>query len=508
MRGLRPHDWTATRARLTPERAALVDTTSRTTLTFADLDRRVNQTARWLDERGVRAGDRVAVLAHNCVGYLEVWLAVHKLGALLQALNWRLRGLQLQELLQRAPPRLVLEDDACQTLANEACAGLDLPRFPVDVLLTERDSLSPAPVERPELDLEAPWVICYTGGTTGLPKGALLTHRSILFNAINTVTSWGLDANDVAILNAPLFHTGGLNVFTAPLIYAGGTSLVCPRFDPDQVFDLVEGGATVFFGVPTMFQMLQAHPRWQSADFSRLKLVISGGAPCPAPVFERFFERGVDFRTGYGLTEAGPNNFSLPKGRVRDKPGCVGQPLMHVEARLVDGEGRLVEGPGAEGELVVRGPHVMAGYDGDEAATRAVLDAQGWLRTGDLARRDEDGDYTIVGRKKDLIISGGENIYPAQVESAIYGHPAVAEVAVIGVPDDTWGEAVKACVVAKPGETVDPASVIDWTRERLAGFKVPKTIDVIPALPRNASGKILRRELRAPYWEGRERMVN
>jgi fatty-acyl-CoA synthase len=348
------------------------------------------------------------------------------------------------------------------------------------------------------LEWNHPWVICYTGGTTGLPKGALLTHGSITWNAINTITSWGLTPEDITILNAPLFHTGGLNVFTAPLVYIGGTSIVCRGFDAAQVFDLIrDAGVTLYFGVPTTFITLQQHPRWWTGDFTRLKLIISGGAPCPRPVFERFWERGVDFKTGYGLTEAGPNTFWLPAAEVRRKPGAVGYPLMHIEVRIVGLDGQVC---GAEqvGELHIRGPHVCAGYWNRPEETASAF-RDGWLRTGDLASFDADGCYTIVGRLKDVIISGGENIYPAEVESVLAGHPAIAEITLIGIADPIWGEVGRAIVVLRPDQRFDPAALLAYGRERLARYKLPKSVVVVDSIPKTAAGKVDRLLLQQQY---------
>ena len=334
-------------------------------------------------------------------------------------------------------------------------------------------------------------MLCYTGGSTGAPRGVVQTHGGVTWNAINTAASWELGAGDVAIVNAPLFHTGGLHVFTTPMVHAGGASILCRRFDPDQLFDLLAGGEpTLLFGVPTMFHMLERHPRWPEADFSRLRLVISGGAPAPARLFEAFFARGVRFRTGYGLTEAGPNNFWLPDSLTRAKPGSVGHPLLHVEARLV-ADGRVLEG-GEIGELELRGPHLMAGYYRDPDASAVIRD--GWLATGDLARRDADGAYWIVGRRKEMYISGGENVYPAEVEDALCDHPAVAEAVVVGVPDPVWGEVGFAFVALR--EAGGAPALDEFLAGRLARYKLPRGYELLPELPRTGAGKLDRAALR------------
>jgi fatty-acyl-CoA synthase len=494
------HDWLTRRAQLSPDRLALIDAIrGGRRITFREWSAATWRTARLLhDTLGVRRGERVAVLAMNCVEYLDLLFACARLGAILQPLNWRLSSEELKGLLADAEPVVLVygPDFRAQVEAVRAHAPSvrhvvsleDSPARPAtDVPFAARDALSDAPLPPVELEASDAWVLCYTGGSTGLPKAAILTHGSITANAANTVVSWGLTADDVALLNAPLFHTGGLNVFTTPLVYVGGTSVVCRGFDVEQVFDLIHRReVSLVFGVPTMFIEMQRHPRFDAVDFSHLKLLISGGAPCPAPVFERFFARGVDFKTGYGLTEAGPNNFWLPPGEVRRKPGAVGVPLFHIEARL--------EGDGHEGELLLRGPHLCAGYWRRPEETAKTF-ADGWLHTGDLAERDADGCYRIVGRVKDLIISGGENIYPAEVESVLAGHPDVAEVAVIGVPDPKWGEVPRALVVLRPGTGLTAEGLLAYCQGRLARYKTPKTVRFVDTLPRTGAGKVDRREL-------------
>lgn len=483
-------DWLARRAELSPERVAL--RSGETSTSYRAWNDRVTQTARALLERGVKPGDRVAILAGNSETWLDVWHACGKMGAVLQALNWRLTPDALGQILGRGRPVLLLVD---QTFAETGAqiAG-SAPLEQLDALVTARDALSSAPLETPRPRLEDPWVLCYTGGTTGLPKAAVLTHENILWNAIGTAASWELHAGCTALLNAPLFHTGGMNVFTAPLIWVGGQSIVCTGFDVEQVLEHVDAGdITHFFGVPTMFTMIQSHERFDQTDFSKLELVISGGAPCPQPIFERFWAKDLDFKTGYGLTEAGPNNFWLPREQTRTKPGAVGYPLLHVEARLVDEDGAAAEGSDVSGELWLRGPHVVPGYFENPTASAEAIDEEGWLHTGDLAHRDAEGCYKIVGRKKDMYISGGENVYPAEIESVLHGHPSVIEAAVIGIPDPRWGEVGKAFVVTK--SELDEAELSKWVEGKLAKYQRPRAYAFVDALPKTGAGKIDKKAL-------------
>jgi fatty-acyl-CoA synthase len=503
-------DFLQRRAQLTPDRLAVRDTLTGRDITYAAWNAQANRTANYLRSLDVAQGDRVAVLATNSMPYMDVWMACGKIGAILQNLNWRLAPAEIEALIRDAGPRVLLYSDAFIDVVNAlrpAIAGvqhfvaINRRAAPTDRQFAKRDT-HPAELvaPRPDLEWDSPWVICYTGGTTGLPKGAILSHGNMTWNSINTVMSWGLDQNDVAILNSPLFHTGGLNVFTLPLIHCGGTNILCGGFDPDQVFDLIDGGGvTLFFGVPTMFVVMQGHPRWPQADFSRLKLVISGGAPCPLPVFERFWAKGVDFKTGYGLTEAGPNTFWLPGADVRRKPGAVGFPLMHVDVRVVRADGSACAA-GEPGELLIRGPHVTPGYWNNPGATAQAI-VEGWLHTGDLAVCDDEGYYTIVGRLKDMIISGGENVYPAEVESVMYRHPAIKEAALIGVPDDKWGEVGRAVVVVEPGTALDEAGLIAFLREHLARYKVPKSAVFVDTLPKTGAGKIDKKALVERYGD-------
>ena len=502
---MKASDWLARRSQLSPDKIALIDAASGHKISYRCWNQQCNRTANYLQKKfGVGKGDLVAVLAGNSIEYLDLCFACHKLGAILQALNWRLAPGELQGLLTQTPPRVLCYSEELidkirqlrRHLPTTCCIALTSRLSEEDQAFTERMEFSEQQPPAVEIDSDDPWIICYTGGSTGLPKGAILTHGNITWNAVNTVISWGLDSNDIVILNAPLFHTGGLNVFMMPLVYVGGSSILCHSFDPDQVFDLIATSeATLLFGVPTIFVMLQQHPRWQRANFSRFKIVISGGAPCPLPVCQKFWNKGIDFKLGYGLTEAGPNNFWLPSRDVRRKPGSVGFPLFHVEVKLQDANGQAIVRPDIPGELLLRGPHRIPGYWNNPQASSETIDSDGWLHTGDLAQFDSEGYYYIVGRHKEMIISGGENIYPAEVESIIHEHPAVAEVAVIGIPDPRWGEAVRAVLVLKANCHLTAEQLQEYCLQRLARYKIPKSVLLVNELPKTSTGKIDKRRL-------------
>ena len=490
-------DWLEKRAQLSPDKVALINADTKEKFTYAQWNKNANQTAYYLQSLGIKKGDRIAVLAANCIEYMDIWFSCNKLGAIMQSLNWRLTPVELKGIIDYATPKvLVYSSDFSELVAglekSISCishwVALGKKAVPADESFSDKSKFPTASFPKVEIDQDDPWVICYTGGTTGMPKGALLTFRAINTNAINTVMSWELDSNDIAILNAPLFHTGGLNVFTAPLVQAGGTSILCKSFSVDQTFDLINNSnVTLFFGVPTMFIAMQQHKDWDKVDFSRCKLVISGGAPAPIDVFEKFWVKGIDFKTGYGLTEAGPNTFWLPKADVRRKPGYVGIPLFHIDVKLVDEEGKEV-GPNEIGEIIIRGDHVCSGYWNNWEATQKTI-VDGWLHTGDLGLKDEEGYFKIVDRLKDMIISGGENIYPAEIESAIFSHEGVAEVTVFGVPDPKWGEVGCAVIVPKDPQ-LNEEIIKKHCLERLAKYKIPKYFKFVKEIPKTGAGKI------------------
>jgi fatty-acyl-CoA synthase len=482
---------------------------------FAELDRRTRQAIALLAELGVGKGDRVAWLGKNAKIYFELFYACGRIGAVMVPIGWRLAAPEVRYILEDTRAKVLFAGDACDEAAEKACEGLDAPP-PVISATEARARIGAAePTEFAPAGPDDAVLQLYTSGTTGNPKGAVLTNRNLFAlrvpaeQASEPWSRW--DEGEAILVAMPCAHIGGTGLGIMAL--AGGVrAIVQPEFTPDGVLSAFEQGVTRMFIVPAALQMVIQHPRAATTDFSGVKYVLYGAAPIPLDLLREAVRTipQAGFLQVYGMTETTGTVTLLPPedhdlaGNQRMR--SAGRAVPGVDLRIVDADG--VELPRGEvGELIVRSPSNMAGYWNLAEATEAAL-VDGWMHTGDAATMDEDGYIYIQDRMKDMIISGGENIYPAQVESAIYGHPAVAEVAVIGVPDDVWGEAVKACVVPRPGQSVDLDSIVEWTRERVAGFKVPKSIDVIPALPRNSGGKILRRELRAPYWEGRERQVN
>ncbi len=488
-------DWLDKRARLTPGRVALIDYVTGAETTFAEWNRRVNRTANFLKSLGVGKGDRIAVYASNRSEYLDLFWAAPKLGAILQNLNWRLTAFELQGIIASGAPKVLVYSEDWRAQVEQlkpALPGIEqvvAMGHPAngELDLGERDTLSAQKPDAPELDMDDPWGIYYTGGTTGLPKGAVLTHGNVTWNSINTITSWGLNGQHRAALQLPFFHIGGPNIFMTPLVHTGGTTILCSGFSADETFDLVEhAGITHYVAVPTMFQMLQEHPRWAQADFSKLELVISGGAPCPLPVMQKFWDRGIDFKMGYGLTEASGNNFWLPPELVQKKTGSVGYPIFHIDMKIIDRDGVACPDD-VEGELLIRGPHVIAGYWDNPVATAETI-RDGWLHTGDIARRDRDGCYSILGRSKEMFISGGENVYPAEIESVLLSHPKVSEAAVVGVPHETWGEVGRAFLVVQDG--FDETELKTFLAGRLAKYKLPRSFIVLDAMPLTVIGKL------------------
>ncbi len=481
-------------ARETPHAMALVDRARGVRLDYAALDLAADQWAAWMHEAGVRVGDRVAVLAGNRHEIITLFFACARLGTALVPLNWRLTSAELAPLVADASAALLVTDARFRDTARELCP-LSTPLLDLD----GPDALAIARAEpdascHGDVDADTPLLILYTSGTTGRAKGAVLPHRQLVHNAIATTTAWRLDETDIVPVSTPLFHTGGWNVFATPIWFVGGTVILFDGFDPgDFLAGMAAERCTVAFGVPTQLVMLLEHPLWHDA-LPALRGWISGGAPCPAPVAARVRASGYPFREGYGLTECGPNCFTITDAESASRPGVVGWPVPFLEMRLIGPDGDEVADDEV-GELLLRGPQRFTGYLHDPARTAEALAADGWLRTGDLGRRHEDGAYAIVGRRKEMFISGGENVYPAEVEAALADCPGVAEVVVVGVPHARWGEVGCAFVQPHPGARFDDTALLLHARQRLAGYKVPKSVVILDALPRLGSGKPDRRQL-------------
>jgi fatty-acyl-CoA synthase len=474
--------WIADRARTTPARVAI--DCSGVETTYAELDERSDRVAAGLLEAGLVPGDRVATLTATSAEHVVVFFACAKAGLILMPLNTRLAEPELRYQLEDAEPAVLLRSDEHAGLAarlHDRGAGLE-------ELVSDRHKLG---VDGPRDDDGL--LLVYTSGTTGKPKGALLTHANCFWTNLSFDRVAGVGAEDTVLQVLPQFHVGGWNVQPLLAWWKGATVVLEPTFDPARALRLIaEKGVTTMMGVPATYLFMAQEPAFASADLWTLRRAVVGGAPMPEALLETWHERGIAIVQGYGLTEAAPNVLCLPPEDGARKRGYAGKPYPHVDVALRDPEsGELLDGE-AEGELLVRGPNVFAGYWRNPEATSEAF-ADGWLVTGDVAARDAEGYYRIVGRTKDMVISGGENVYPAEVENVLHDHEAVAEAAVVGVPDERWGEVCVAFVVLR-GHVADE-ELLEHCRARLARYKVPKAIRVVDSLPRNAMNKVVKAEL-------------
>jgi acyl-CoA synthetase (AMP-forming)/AMP-acid ligase II len=493
------------------------------TTSFAEFDRRTNQVARALAASGVRPQERIAYLGKNSDAYFEIWAGAMKAGVVMAPVNWRLAGPEIAYIVEDCKAAILFlgpefvdqvrgMKDQLPSVRQIITTEGGAPEWPDFTVWRDAQSASDPGVAVAPSDVA---IQLYTSGTTGKPKGAMLVHG----NFFSLVRAGGDDkpdwnkwsTDDVSLVAMPIFHIGGSGWGIMGL-YHGARGVIAREFDPTKVLDFFErSGITKLFMVPAAMQFVVRQPRAREVDFSKLKYMLYGASPIPAALLKECIEV---FKCGfvqmYGMTETTGTIVALPpEDHVEglERMRSAGKALPGVEVAIIDPDGKPLP-PRQVGEIATRSGSNMAGYWNLPEATKKTIDGDNWLRTGDAGYMDEDGYIYVHDRIKDMIISGGENIYPAEVESAICDHPDVAEVAVVGVPDPQWGEAVKAMVVMKPGKEATEKDIIAFTRTRIAGFKTPKTIDFIPALPRNASGKILRRNLRDPYWAGKDRQVN
>jgi fatty-acyl-CoA synthase len=482
---------------LAPERTALADRSRDVRLSYAEFDAASDRWAAVLETRGVGRGDRIAVVSGNRAEVAELFFAATRLGAALVPLNWRLAARELGGILRHARPKLVIGESrfraALESEAkDEASSWLDLDEDASRLLSSAYRVSSDV-----ELEADDPALILYTSGSTGQPKGVIIPQRQIFFNAVATTTGWELGHTDVAPVSTPFFHTGGWNVFATPLWHRGGTVILFDQFDPSSFIDTIaEERCTVVLTVPTQLVMMSQASSW-GRPLPDLRFFISGGAPCPPALATKVRAAGYTLREGYGLTECGPNCFAISSEEAVRNPGKVGRPVPFLEMRLVSES--LTDVPDGEpGELLLRGPQMFGGYLHDPAKTTEVLADGGWLRTGDLAIRDSDGLFAICGRRKEMYISGGENVFPGEVESALTAHPSIAEAVVVGVPHSVWGEVGCAFVLPRVGvDAPSPDEVIAFARKNLAAYKSPRRVVVMTEFPRLGSGKPDRRALSA-----------
>ena len=499
-------DWAARRAILTPNREALFDNIKKNLYTFNDLNLRANRLARVLLNEGISKGDRVAMFSTNRIECVDLFLATGKIGAILVPFNVRLSIRELEYLIKKTSPSIFfyeprLEEKALEVkemnLIKRNVVMGDITILNDDATQNMTEKVSNSKVERPTINLEDPHLILFTGGTTGLPKGAVIPHRLIFWNSVNTILSWSLTPEDIQPLLFPLFHTGGWNVLLVPFYHLGAKTILMGDFDPEKTIKVIEHEkSTIVIGVPTMFHAMANSPLFKETNFDSVKIFISGGAPCPVAIMERYWAKNKPFKMGYGLTEVGPNNFYLPEKDIRKRPTSVGLPVFHCDMRIIDTKTNRDVKKGDVGELLLKGLHVFSGYWEEPEETRKTIEQDGWVHTGDLANQDKDGFYYIVGRRKEMYISGGENIYPVEIEELLFKHPAIDLAAVIGVPDEKWGEVGKAFLTLKPGQSLKPEEIRNYLAAKLAKYKVPKYFEIKDSLPLSATGKILKRELK------------
>ncbi|MGW4066853.1 o-succinylbenzoate--CoA ligase [Nocardia grenadensis] len=494
--------WPARRSRGSSGQTAIIFGDQR--LTYADLHERINRLGNALRELGVGKGSRVAYLGPNLPSFVESMFAVQAIGAVFVPLNTRLTTAELRYQLDNCRAQVLIAAAANTSTAQQLRGGT------IRILISE-NAASPGETydyetllrkaESTDLDetveLGDPALILYTSGTTGKPKGATLTHGNITWNCMNVVVDIDVTSTEVTLVSAPLFHVAALNMTMLPTILKGGTAVLMDRWDIDACYNLIERhGVTFMFGVPSMFAGLADAPRWTTADLSSVRLLVTGGAPVPRGLIETFQERELTFLQGFGMTEAAPGTMIVGSLASTQKIGTAGVPHFFTDVRIARDELRNA-GVGEPGEILIKGPNVMPGYWEAPEATAAAFTDDGWFRSGDIAAYDEEGYIYIIDRMKDMYISGGENVYPAEVESILARHPAVSECAVIGVADETWGEIGHAFVILNGHIEPSPGDLRTYLESRLAKYKLPRFITFVDELPRTGSGKIAKHRLRA-----------
>lgn len=495
------------RARIDSAREAVYDLDTNTHHTYGDLERRANLLANYLkDELGIGKGDRIAFIARNCFEMIDAYFATGKLGAIFIPYNARLSVKELTQLINSETPQVLFYEEIFSDKISALKSTCEIEKYiSLSLDKTTEGDLAYGTIMGydnsnfvgcPTLDIEDIHMIIHTGGTTGLPKGGLISHRCELFNSFNEICTWGFNHDDSTLLLLPMFHTGGWNLMTLPLLHVGGRLIINRQFDPKETLEVIEREKiTTLFGAATIFRMMVELPEFAGTDLSSLKWVMAGAAPTPINIMEQFWNKGVKFVLGYGMTEAGPNNLScvanlMSPELIKEKYASVGKPMYLTLAKVIDIDGAEITEPNIPGELLWAGPQLFSGYWNNPQETEKTL-VDGWVHTGDMVKRDEDGYFYIVGRKKNMFISGGENVFPPEIENALYEIEEIREVCVFGVPDEKWGEVGKGVVSIKPGKSISKEQIINSLAGKLANYKIPKYITFVDEIPKNNVGKIV-----------------
>jgi fatty-acyl-CoA synthase len=474
--------------------------------TYQELNHRTNQLCHLLLQIGIKKGDRIAGLLHNCHQYIEIFFGLSRIGAILVPLNWRLAGPELEFILQDSGSRMLIFEPEFEDVVSSIRPRLNFSNGNYlalgdpcpDWAIEYEKAIKKRPTHEPPGDGsfgdEDPHVIMYTSGTTGIPKGAVLSQRKTFFNALNADIVYNLTSKDIMMVSRPMFHSGGLLVDAIPILYKGGTLILKKRFLTHEILETIEKyRVTVVETAGTLLQFLLQECDFKNYDLSSVRCYFTGGERIAPAMLQEYYKKGIVISQVFGLTETSTITWLPYEDSIR-KMGSVGLPIFHGEVKIVNKNGTEVQ-PGEVGEIIVRGPVLMSGYWNRPDLTAETI-REGWLHTGDLAKRDNEGYFYIVDREKDMYISGGENVYPAEVEKIFFTHPKIFDVAIVGVPDEKWGEVGKAFIVPKPREKLDPAEVFQFVKGKLAKYKIPRYLEFVAELPKTPSGKIQKNLLR------------